>query len=277
MRRLTPFLLILACSCASAGDETTDAALSPPADAGPDAAPFTPRSLDGLVIWLDGDVGVQSTGAQVVSWMDRSGNGNDATSGTDRPVVITGLVNGHAAVRFDGQMTFMQMPDVATTQWGTGDYAVVVVAAVRNAASTDVVHGYAMLYGKSSQTYPYAGAVLFMNWPIPSASTKAAAQADATHNAVGTTSGLNSGMFHLFAMRHHGTMLEVRVDGQAEAQADVTGVTADAPGAKPTIGGQAKIVQMLDGDIAEVVAVKGAVSDSDMAALEAFLKKKYAL
>jgi len=270
-----PTLLVLVVSaCATTSPDTTPDASAP--DAGPDAGPFAPQKLTGLALWLDANQGVISTSASVVKWQDQSGNSNDAVSGPNQPLVITGLVNNLPAIRFDGQLTYMQMPDAADLRWGTGDYVVAIVAAYRNPSSMTGQPDYAMLYGKSLQTYPYAGTDLFVNWPNPM-STKAAAQADANHNAIGMTTGLNDNRFHVFAMRHKGTTLEIRVDGHLDGMTDVTGLNADATGAQPTIGGQAKIVQMLDGDIAEVLAVKGSVSDGDMAALEAWLKRKYAL
>ena len=47
------------------------------------AAPFTPASLSGLILWLRGDMGITLAGAKVSAWADQSGNGNDFAQGVD--------------------------------------------------------------------------------------------------------------------------------------------------------------------------------------------------
>ena len=47
------------------------------------AAPFTPASLSGLILWLRADLGITLAGAKVSAWADQSGNGNDFTQAVD--------------------------------------------------------------------------------------------------------------------------------------------------------------------------------------------------
>jgi hypothetical protein len=55
-------------------------------------------------LWLIGDDISQVDGTPIPSWLDRSGNGNDATQGTPgyQPRYDSLIVNGHSVVRFDG-------------------------------------------------------------------------------------------------------------------------------------------------------------------------------
>jgi hypothetical protein len=233
-----------------------------------DAGPFDPSKLPGLVLWLDPTRGMtMGANAILVGWGDQSSKKNNATPGTTQPIVVDQIANGLPAVRFDGAATYLSLTDGDSLRFATGDFTIEVVAAVRGTALTN-------LYGKSNPGSPFAGTVLFMNF----SSTKAGAQVDANHSATGTTSGLNDGKFHLFGMRRNSGTLEVRVNGLAEGSLATAGsVDVSATGAAPTIGGQASKVQMLNGDIAEVIIVKGALSDTDLKSLESYLKGRYNL
>ncbi len=256
--------------CATAGGETSADDAGPDLDAimPPDAGPFDPSQLTGLVLWLSANQGVtMGANASVTAWADQSGKKNNAAPGTTLPIFIDQIANGQPAVRFDGAATYMQLADGPSFQFATGDFTVEVVDAVRGS-------GIASLFGKTVQTTPFTGPVLFANF----SSTKLGAQVDSNHTATGTTTGLNDGNFHLFGMRRDSGTLEVRVNGLAEGNDPGTGtIDVSATGSAPTIGGQAKLVQMLNGDIAEVIIVKGTLSDADLKSLETYLKSKYSL
>lgn len=64
-----------------------------------------PGQFAGLRLWLRADAaGNYGQGDPVDRWLDRSGNGNDATQATAglQPTFQTGVINGLPAVRFDG-------------------------------------------------------------------------------------------------------------------------------------------------------------------------------
>jgi hypothetical protein len=56
------------------------------------------------VLWLRGDVGVQTSGSAVTGWLDQSGQGNDASQATpaNRPVLVGDALNGNPVIHFDG-------------------------------------------------------------------------------------------------------------------------------------------------------------------------------
>lgn len=74
------------------------------------AAPPT----DGLQLWLKADAGVTESGGAVTAWADQSGNHNDAVQETEAyaPVLVANAVNGKPALRFDGELRYL---DVATS------------------------------------------------------------------------------------------------------------------------------------------------------------------
>lgn len=77
---------------------------------------FTPLNIAGCQLWLkagegiekdDGSAGytaVTADGDGIKRWLDNSGNGNAATQATSgaQPAFVSGAVNGHPVIRFDG-------------------------------------------------------------------------------------------------------------------------------------------------------------------------------
>jgi hypothetical protein len=243
---------------------------------------FTPAAFGSrLVAWLDAARGI--AGTPVASWADQSGAGNNATQtmAPSQPALTASGINGLPAVSFDGALTFLQIADSATTRWGAGDFALMVVARGAPNVATN-----AMLYNKSEAAAPYAGINLFLNVTRGAASAKASLQLDADFHAT-TRDDFGDANPHVFGGRLVTTgasaLLEVRVDGARQGTLSLAGsaVNLDAPGRATIIGhnGYSPLsgFQAFKGDIAEVVAVKGTVSDAELANLEAYLMNKYAL
>lgn len=254
-----------------------DANVPDSSDASP---PWAPAALSGLVVWLDGTKDIVVNNGVVQTWKDQSGNGNDAFNmlPANRPTTVASAANGKPVIRFDGGgKQWLNIADVATLRFATGDFTIMEVMAYTNIASFDGNTGYAALWVKSSPQGPYNGAALFGNDPvIPNSSIRA--QLNAGFNADSTAVGYNDGKFHIVGMRRTGTTLEARTDGasatKANAVTDVSAVMSDV-----WIGGRGgnAYQQALKGDIAEIIVVKGTVSDPNMASLEGYLKTKYAL
>ena len=81
-------------------------------------AAFTPRALGGLALWLEAPrIGGLADGDPVATWPDLSGSGRDASQGTasKRPTFRAGVLNGLAAVRFDGVDDVLATAAVATS------------------------------------------------------------------------------------------------------------------------------------------------------------------
>lgn len=71
-----------------------------------------PVPLQGLVLWLDAEVGVGLVGSNVDVWKDQSGAGHDAAQSTAaaRPVLKPKAINGRPAVEFDGSDDELRLP-----------------------------------------------------------------------------------------------------------------------------------------------------------------------
>lgn len=75
---------------------------------------FNPKNIGGLVLWLDANNpaanGIQPADNSALSlWVDQSGRGNDATqsSGANQPTFNINIINGKAAINFNGSTTNM--------------------------------------------------------------------------------------------------------------------------------------------------------------------------
>jgi hypothetical protein len=243
---------------------------------------FTPAAFGGrLVVWLDAARG--ASGTPIASWADQSGAGNTATQtmAGRQPALTASAINGLPAVTFDGATTFLEIADSATTRWGTGDFALMVVARGAPNVATN-----AMLYNKSEAGAPYAGINLFLNVTRGAVTAKASIQLDADFHAT-TGDDFGDANPHLFGGRLVTTgasaLLEMRVDGERQGMLSFTGgaVNLDASGRATIVGhnGYSPLsgFQAFKGDIAEIVAVKGTISDAELADLEAYLMDKYGL
>ena len=142
-----------------------------------------------------------------------------------------------------------------------------------------------MVYQKTAPGPAYDGLNLYINSGKPLASTLAAAQVQATvyvDNVAPPATFIDSTV-HILGARRIGNTLEIRVDGtSSNTLTDNTGsVTVDisAVGSSGVIGANggntSPEFQQVHGDIAELVAVNGTLTASDLASLEGYLKDRY--
>jgi hypothetical protein len=245
---------------------------------------MTPADLGvRLVLWLDaGRSGASVNGTKVGVWPDRSSSNNDARQSEDsrQPVYVASGVHGLPALRFDGQSTFLRIADATSLQWGLSPFAV--FAVVRGAPALGVN---AMIYQKSDADPPFLGPALLVNAAKPTASAKASIQLHAglySNSILGvadTTPRLLVGRRYVTDVQ---TLVELRVNGNVVGTSVETApVSVDAPGRDAIIGHNgyqpSPGFQAYEGDIAEICAVKGALTDDELWAMEAYLQTKYGL
>ena len=89
-------------------------------------------TTNGLVLYLEADIGVVANGSNVVSeWDDQSGSGNDLTASGD-PTLVSDVLNGHPVIDFDGVGDVLSRTSgVADLPTGSGDRTVYLVANYR--------------------------------------------------------------------------------------------------------------------------------------------------
>ena len=97
----------------------------------PRATGFDPRSVSGLVLWLDAaDSSTVTLGTGVSSWRDKSANALSFTQGTgnNQPAYASGAVGGKSAILFDGANDQLTVSGVTnSTVFGSSGGSVFVV------------------------------------------------------------------------------------------------------------------------------------------------------
>jgi hypothetical protein len=182
----------------------------------------------------------------------------------------------------------LNIADSATLQWGSEDYLIEVVTRYDNmptvTSATDRATGYGTFYSKQTQNpqLPAEGVAFFGNTPASDMAGGTTAFSSYVYVASGVTNaatGFNDGTARLLGTQRTGTTtLALRVNGAETATKTVQTMNVDEVGTGARIGasGDATIAR-LDGDIAEMIAVKGAISATDLATIESYLAAKYGL
>jgi len=239
----------------------------------PAAASWSPGALPGLVVWLDAEDAPQG---YVQAWRDRSPAANDARQPVPayQPMRANGAIGGYPAVRFDGRRALLEIADAPSLEWAFDDYAILVVARF----SVDRGTTFQMLYQKVATTAPWDGPSLYVNGAKPTQATTVTAQMSQYAFATSAHDRLDDAP-HVFVSRRVGAALEVRVDGAPEgATVLATPIDVSAPRRPVQIGQNGDHrpgFQALEGDVAEVVAVRGILPDDQLRVLECYLTVKY--
>ncbi len=274
---------------ASGNDASGNDASGNDSSIGQDAASFNPISVLGLVLWLDAGKGITMTNSTISGWQDQTSHKNDAKGLTNsftarNPSLVNSGINGLPVAHFNstganantGNMLTVQDNLDKSLQWGTGDFYLVLVAEYDNKSSDGAskgVAGMAVRFPFNGQT----GVQLLGNIP---AQNQTAADGLVTYVAQGsfafTSTAYNTNKPHIFVSKRSGTNLDLRVDG-ASVGTGTSNQNVDNAGTVLTLGaaGDANFFRM-NGDIAEVMAVKGVLSPSDQSGIEGYLKAKYA-
>jgi hypothetical protein len=285
MKSVALAVVVVVSACGSvSNDDKHDAAVtvdSRAIDAPPDTpVAFSPSQLGGLRLWLDAEKGVTSTSNKVSAWGDQSGQANNAvqTTAARQPQVVVSTINGHAVLRFDGADDVLKVLDSASLQLGMDDFTIAVVGSWSNQQAS---YG-AFMTKQIEGTYPYLGYSVWANFPQPSSSTTFGFQIDAATDFLSTNAtALNDGSPRLFVAQRKGMTMEIRVGGTTDKTFTTTAVQdVSASTYNMFIGGHeqgAGVSQNLQGDIAEFLIVRGALTANELQKLETFLKTKYAL
>lgn len=93
----------------------------------PAAGAFTCGQISNCFVWYKAPSEAYSNGASVGTLHDQSGNGRDATEGTNTPTFQTNVQNGLSVIRFDGTNDKLATSSLSHGI-GTGDFYVAFVA-----------------------------------------------------------------------------------------------------------------------------------------------------
>ena len=261
-------------------------------DAG-DGGSFNVGGVSGLALWLKSDTGVTAMSGVVSEWADQSGNSNNASESRAglQPTVLVSGINGLPTIHFASaacanclggfQGNDLLINDSPTLEWGTTDFLVEVVARYSN-DPTSVSHDafgalYISIYGPPNTAT--AGLGLYGNvFKEPNdLATSSAIEAYIWGQpaAISSGAGYNNDLPHVFAIQRVGTTLSVRIDAAAVGSQTIASADTGKTGGR--LGGcENAQAQRLEGDISEVIAVKGTIAPSDLTGIEGYLKARYA-
>ncbi len=226
----------------------------------PDAGPWTPRKIAGLVLWLDGSLGVikdPQNADKVQKWQDRSGKGNDvfseaADAGPTGPAYDPTVINGKGAVRCEND-TYLTLASKDDFRFGTGDYGVITVAKAAVNATTGP-----SFYEKGVAIGLSAAKDFELRTP------------NGTGSGTASLANVPTDTFAIYIAR--GAQLEVQAGGKKAAGPKTTIDTNDTAPLRICRGTGTAFTS-----IAEIIVVKGALTDADIAEANTYLKAKYAI
>lgn len=214
---------------------------------------FSPTQIAGLQLWLDASVIAGSNNDPVMTWLDQSGQGHNASQSNPafQPVLKTNIVNSKPVVRFDA----------ASTQFLEITYAQPRPQSLFMVYQTDPAN-----IGRTTAGTTTAGAE---NWLFGSHSS--GVRWWFANGAVGAASGSFSTFYCLSGI---GTALDSTLysNGVQLANSAAIGVW----GAVLNLGG-AGGAENFTGDIAELIIYDTALSAADQQRVEAYLMSKYGL
>ncbi len=265
-----------------------------------DSGGFNPANVNGLVLWLEADVGasvVQQNG-RITQWKDQTSHANNANGSTSsatqnrNPILKKGQISGVDAVHFDkGQpnapANMLSVTDNTdkSLQWGTTDFYVAVVGEFDNDPKDSNGQNFQVgnFFSKidSPSLNAYSGVAFYGNLPTTQQGVTSTGllfmTASTLNDLAYTATPYNDGKPHAFAIRRQGSAIDLYVDGTSVNSATATtNIDVSNPGIAVRIGadGDANLVR-LDGDIGEIYAVEGTLSSSDQTSIQAYLKKKW--
>ena len=258
-------------------------AAGPSNDAG---SVVTAPALANAVLWLDASQSVTLAGARVSAWSDHSGSHNDAlqTDDAHRPTVAVAAIAGLPALRFEeSRETFLAVTDAASLQFGTGGFTIAVVVANRKrTAGRGHGGGVSTVVAKPQLPGTAPEIAMHLNWFTGETTD------DGTkiHFGLGeglpglesTSDGYADGVARLYVTRvtsNNGMNIELRVGAKSVGTSHAQAVGVSLVGQPLRIG--STYGQSVEGDVGEVVVVKGGISDGDLGKLEAYLIAKYKL
>jgi hypothetical protein len=223
-----------------------------------------------LAAWFKADaITGLPTGAYVSNWHDLSGNGNDATQNTvsQQPTYVAAAMNGLPVVRFNGDYLAFNRPV-------QDDFTILCVYRSSQGYGT----GTAFYQGAGLVNGEMPGVVNDFGTSLNTNGFLLAGTGNPDTTIVSSGSNFNDGRPHLFTFKRTRSTgaLALYTDGLLAGTATGGTQSLTAPG-RLVLGAQQTLTFFLTGDIAEVKILNVPLADTDRAAEENALLRKYGL
>jgi hypothetical protein len=223
--------------------------------------PFDVRDVPGLVYWLDAGKGVSSDQGSVTAWVDQSGQGHRLVNGGLRPTIVANAINGRPAIHISGTRDLLK-PENELDVFGTGEMLVEMVALYSIPKPNP---------GSSYSVFRTTGAPhVELGFDLADSHAFLSVVGD-VRRTLRSMAPVSAGA-HLLGFHRTGADLsskvEMRLDGALfDSEID--------PAWGQDFGADLTLTSL--GDIAEIVVVDSVIGESDLAAIEVYLKDKYGL
>ena len=219
--------------------------------------------LGNLFLWLKADIGAvqQSTNNTVMTWLDQSGSGNNASQGTaaNQPLYVTNVLNGFPVVRFNAtNQDGFDLPAVLSNT--TNSEAIVVL---RTAVARPGVTRTMWNFGANGTGYPNTDGTIGDSF------------ASTTVNNIGCPAQPLT-QYHVYEVASQTGLWEAWINGQIQfATTNNTYYTTVSYG--PSLGWFNQHGNYFDGDIAEVMMFNRMLTGNERQSVNNYLNLKYGL
>lgn len=214
----------------------------------------------GYDLWLRADVGVTVNIDKVSAWANQSGYGKHATMSTPsrQPALVLNALNGLPVIRFGGAQS-LNLTIAANPTY----FTVFVVG--KNSKPTE---SFSMILGPSGNNPNNQ-----MRWEN---GTKALFVGTGNGMPASTSTIGNTRVYHALSARYNGSQMTVYRDGSATSTHTFT---TTGPWILSSIGSYYSYYSsyFMMGDLAEIIIYPFALSETDRATTNAYLRNKYAL
>lgn len=229
-----------------------------------------------LKLWLDASSLTLSDNDLVSEWTDLSGNNNHATQENDgnKPTFKTNILNGRPVIRFDG-LNYLILPQEISS--GLENYLGITAFIVANKTKHNERNIFISL-NIINALNKFLVDILADN-KLRSGGRSISTDA---FQSISTTSTYNNNNYNLFSTKHDlptdniiiwTNGIEVANDAVNFGETKYT----NEVGTLQTIGTNAELVNLLYGDISEILIYSSAISDSNRLLVENYLSQKYDL
>ncbi|MEO7668484.1 MAG: hypothetical protein ABIW57_04040 [Polyangia bacterium] len=259
------------------GDSAIDAPVSPPLD------------LPGIVLWLDGDVGIDAPGSPLMTWTDRSEYRHvfvAQSSSGEAPA--RAQLNGHGAVRFNGLNRFISEHTPTPTQKDAlslgSNFVVAMVFLPESSEPRRAIVARAGLPWIASPPQPEVPPFFpYFTFTVltgvdPTADVDQYRQFQAGAGSLNVAGGFTLSPHRLILSTDGSNQVRVRLNGQLQTgEMETVPDPADGSYGPIYVGSWDFDSWGFDGTVAEMVIVRGGADPATEEVLDSYLKGKFSL
>ncbi len=243
-----------------------------------------PLDLPGVVLWLDGDVGIVASGSASMTWTDRSAFRHVFTAqSADGTMPAMAQLNGHGAVRFTGRNRFISEQTPTPAQRDAlslgSNFVVALVFVPERKLPQGAILTLAMLpwipVPPEDLVLPPYSAPAF---GVGTGTGPSSLVFDAAGSTLNIEADFALSPQRLILSTEGGNRVGVRLNGQLQPGTPAMEVPAYEGAYAPIyVGSWDFDIPGLEGTVAEMVIIRGGADAATEEALDNYLKRKFSL